>query len=450
MNYNNLIAIPLCIVEQGGNAFYFGKMKASDLISIFTVHPATYDALKTAGLNADAEAIELRFNQRITDLETGVMSSDSGQQRRLNLERKKEIANYLNDSKNFAIFPNAIIATCDLYSDLGESLDDFKQLVQKPETIGAYLDKTETVGENFLHTHTLYITKKTASLIIIDGQHRIEGIAASNINKENFEVLVTFILGVDRASIAKYFYTVNYYQKPVNKSLLYHLMGEFGTDLQEISYLHEIVIALNELDLSPFHNRIKMLGTKDRSVVLEDRAKMNLSQAFLIDYMKYMIIWNSAKKNQNRMPKLLPIFYWYYKNSDHVYILRFILRFFTAAQEAFPEIKNPESPFGKTLGIGAMLYFMSDFFVKLAYTRNLFDNPKHLDDIRSKELVPLLKGIEQVKSDDFPSSGAAGVGRLHKKFVELCVWLHEDNAQIPFEDMKFKFLQWVNMALKSG
>ena len=447
MTCNKLIEIPLCIVEQNGNTFYFGKMKASDLIEIYTVNPAKYDIRKNASLRPEEQ--EFRFNQRIADLEAGKsqFSSETGHQRGLSRDRIKEIATYLNESKKFAIFPNAIIATCDLNSDLGESIEEFKELMEKDWTIGAYLVKLEKVDNNLLHTHTLYITNKSESLIIIDGQHRIEGILRSDINRNDFELLVTFILSADRATIAKHFYTVNYNQKPVNKSLLYHLMGEFGTDLQEVSYLHEIIIALNELDFSPFHNRVKMLGTRDHSLTPEERHKMNLSQAFLVDYMKYMITWDSTKQYKKQRPKLLPIFYWYYKNSGHASMLRFILRFFTAAKKVHPAIGDPDSPLGKTLGIGAMLYFMSDFFVKLACTKDFFSNPENIDAIRAEDLKLLLLGIEQVDNKEFPSSGAAGVGKLYKKLVELCKWLNDDSVD-SLENMKGRFLQWVNSALK--
>lgn len=447
MTYSDeLIRIPLAVAQQGNSVFYFGKMKASDLIHIFTVHPAKYDAQRNASLSL-AEREE-RFDMRISQIDAGNSqhSTEEGQQRELSSDRTKEIAAYLDDSKNFALFPNAIIATCDLASDLGNSFEEFNSYIAENGGIGSFLIKED--DENSLHSHTLYITKEKFSLIIIDGQHRIEGIKRSSIDCENFEVLVTFILGVDRATIAKYFYTVNYNQKPVNRSLLYHLMGEFGTDLKEISYLHEIILALNEIEFSPFRGRIKMLGKSAKDATAEERAQMTLSQAFLIDYMKYTIVWNEEKQKSKRIPKLLPIFYWYYKNSGHVLMLRFILRYFTAAQEAFPALNDPNSQFSKTIGVGAMLHFMSDFFIKLAHEKDLLRNPSELDKIRAEDLTPLFKGIEHINPTDFPSSGAAGVGTLHKAFLELCPWVNPNPEDV--SSMRANFWGWIKTTFQNG
>src|SRR5690606_24288994 len=107
--------------------------------------------------------------------------------------------------------------------------------------------------------------------------------------KKEFDLLVSFIIGFDRSVIAKQFYTINYEQKPVNKSILYELTGEFSVEVTELTFLHNLVKILNELDKSPFYKRIKMLGTTPKGVDTEDKSRYSISQAFMIDALRKSI-----------------------------------------------------------------------------------------------------------------------------------------------------------------
>ncbi|MDT8444691.1 MAG: DGQHR domain-containing protein [Desulfuromonadales bacterium] len=169
-----------------------------------------------------------------------------------------------------------------------------------------------------------------------------------------------FILDYDRSIIARLFYTINYTQKSVNKSLLYHLTAEFSTEINEINFLHDVVKALNESEKSPFFKRIKMLGVSPREMDSDDKKMMTLSQAFLIDYFLYTLI---AKKVSSAIQ---PIFYYYYKHDERFAIVRFIVSYFTAAKEILPEWDNPkESMISKSVGVGALIKVLNYVFIKI-------------------------------------------------------------------------------------
>ena len=55
------------------------------------------------------------------------------------------------------------------------------------------------------------------------------------------------------------FYTINYTQKSVDRSILYHLANSFSNELTEFKLLHEFIRMLNENEKSPLKDKIKIL-----------------------------------------------------------------------------------------------------------------------------------------------------------------------------------------------
>src|SRR5690606_23915527 len=135
----------------------------------------------------------------------------------------------------------------------------------------------------------------------------------------------------DRSIIAKQFYTINYEQKPVNKSLLYQLTGEFSLEINELTFLHNVVKILNELDKSPFYKRIKMLGTAPKNVKDEEKPLLSISQAFLIDSLKKTI------SNSSTGGLYQPIFLYYYKQPKlHAELIKFLINYFSSIKKLRP------------------------------------------------------------------------------------------------------------------
>jgi len=52
---------------------------------------------------------------------------------------------------------------------------------------------------------------------------------------------------------------------------------------------------MNELDASPFHNRVKMLGVKPKAATSEEKRLLSISQAFLVDWLLKTLNKNAIK-----------------------------------------------------------------------------------------------------------------------------------------------------------
>lgn len=110
---------------------------------------------------------------------------------------------------------------------------------------------------------------------VIDGQHRIEGLRG--FVGECFEVPVSVFVGSDIADQAYVFATVNLEQTKVNKSLALDLY-ELAKTRSPYKTCHNIAVALDTKEGSPFYHRIKRLG-----VTTEGRVGELLTQATVVN-----------------------------------------------------------------------------------------------------------------------------------------------------------------------
>ena len=315
------IKLKVSPVKQKGKIFYVGILTANNFLKLFTVEPAEYDLNEQLALADkfpdDQEYFEQLINKKRNQIDTKEF------QRKENRERVNKISQFLNEEE-YPLFPNTIITTCVLYKNspnfntpIGGLLED--QIHEMYESTFALLEEKGKINY-------LYIPNKKNSLLVIDGQHRLKGLQKSNNNViDNYELLVSFILEYDRSVIANLFYTINYTQKSVNKSLLYHLMGEFSNELNEITFMHETVKLLNVAEISPFRKRIKILGYVPQELTQDEKEKVTLSQAFLVDYLSPTI--SSQSKNSIHQPIFL---YYFKRGKDQIEIIRFIIKFFSA------------------------------------------------------------------------------------------------------------------------
>lgn len=93
---------------------------------------------------------------------------------------------------------------------------------------------------------------------VLDGQHRIEGLR--EIPPGSFEVNVSVFVDIDIEDQAYIFSTVNLAQTKVNKSLVYDLF-DLAKSRSPQKSAHNIAVALDKTPKSPFHKRIKRLGS---------------------------------------------------------------------------------------------------------------------------------------------------------------------------------------------
>ena len=426
------IEVKLFEVYQKDKIFYVGKICAKDLLDIYTVRPAKYDVKKNTELANLYSTEDEYYNELVSSNRDTI--SDKNFQRKYSKKRVDEVTNFLNEEE-YAFFPNTIIANCELINDI-ESL----QIDENSEIYDLYnlnsIPKHLSFFKKNENDYSLFIPRKPGSLLIIDGQHRLEGLKkADQAIKNDYELLIAFIIGYDRSVIAKQFYTINYQQKPVNRSLLYHLMGEFSTDLDELTFMHKVVKALNELENSPFYKRVKMLGVSSKELSVEDRRLQSISLAFLIDALSRSI----TKKVSSGIYQ--PIFrYYYYNERYQVEIIKFLINFFNAVSEKCSDWKDPSnSLLSKGMGVGAIIRLIYLIFPKI-FIDEWDYKPEKIKDIKKDDIINYINGIENVdfsKDGPFGKTGSSGsVNKIKEKLVEEIHYLDcdsYDEFQIEFK-----------------
>jgi DGQHR domain-containing protein len=309
----------------------------------------------SAEMLVNISSSDVRELNKESELETYL-----GIQRPLNKARAKDIQNYV---KNYdATFPSSIILCV-----------DYENIKWSP-------DKSEI---------ELIFEDGKSPAKIIDGQHRVAGFMdldsyepikqLCNFEKNGktypFELIVTILVGLDLPEQANIFATVNLKQTKVSKSLAYDLEAYTKTRSPQKTG-HEIVIALDKHEKSPFYERVKRLGV--RSGIHE-----SISQAMLVEEIINLISINAledrdillriakdsfssfrSKKNLESLPlssgKVLRQFF---IDNDDELILQSILSFFLAVREKWPKawaINNKDSVLNKTVGIRALFRLFKD------------------------------------------------------------------------------------------
>jgi len=450
INGNKFIRIEVIPMKQKGKMFYVGRVPAKFFLGAYTVVPAVYDVGKAASLaetyKDDKEYAEFRMDIVRKQDEIDTKSFE----RKLDKARVKKTTEFL-DEDEYALFPNSIIVMCDLINDNvdvppGAKIADIADLIGKGEENLAFLEGAEETDGHAV----LYIPQHRNALLIIDGQHRIRGLEnAKEEVRDSYDILVSFIVGFDRAVVAKLFYTINYTQKPVNRSLLYHLMGEFSHNLNEVTFLHEVIRVLNEVSDSPLYKRVKMLGSVDYSASREIREKMTISQAFLIDYLIRSI---DANAKGGLYP---PVFLPYYKQEEQrVQIVRFLINYFGAVKELNRNAwENPrQSIICKTIGIGAFIRVMYFVFVKMFIEGGFDRDISKIAKVQVGDIVEKMNGSQNIDfSTDGPYGKAASGGTLSKlqeRIIESIDYFDRSAYKDFVSDYRTRYLRpfraWLN------
>ncbi|MBL1147149.1 MAG: DGQHR domain-containing protein [Pseudomonadota bacterium] len=432
-------------IYQKSKVFYLAKMKAKDLVEMFTVSPTQYDIDKNKALASSFVSDADYYQDLVEKLEKRTPRNDdrnTGFQRELRKDRAKAINKYLAEEE-YPFFPNTIIASCELINDIEEAglntssgIGDFESLENRPDRLG-FLYKDD--GEHY----RLLLPKMKGAVLVIDGQHRLEGLRLWLDNEQNadgYNVLVSFIVGYDRSVIAKQFYTINYEQKSVNKSLLLHLTAEFSQDLDEVTFLHNLVKILNEHEDSPFLGRIKMLGVTPEEARGDERYLYSVSQAFLIEHMKRFI-----DKKFIDSKAYTPIFLYYFQHRNmHIDIIRFLSRYFLAIKELKSDWNDPQnSILSKGMGIGAFLVALHTIF-PIIFVNDLGRDPNKIGEVSVDYFKNVLSGIENVnftRSGDFTGVGSSGTVTKIKNAI-LDEIGYRDNGEVE------EFQKWLRSKTK--
>lgn len=226
--------------------------------------------------------LENKLNQKIS-----IKEKDDGIQRRTDLNRIENIADYINSNgSNAALFPTPLVLGINLY------------------------ENEESLIEYYNDTNELQFSDENTKFTIIDGQHRLLGIAryAEKYSQDisNIELPIMLFPDIDLQNATKLFIDINANQKKVNKSLVFDLYGNIDEPtFEKIRNIKSVVKALNENASSVLYNKIKMLGVGEGTVSL----------AFMIDYIDSEILKNDKDFNQKELLISLNNYFLSFKNS---------------------------------------------------------------------------------------------------------------------------------------
>ncbi|MDT1959075.1 DGQHR domain-containing protein [Carnobacterium divergens] len=309
---------PFIKISQKDEVFYITKMDIKFLRETVNFH------FREPYRNEENE--ENKIDKYIDSLESMGINTErkiDGIQRRTQISRIKKIQEFVEQSQD-SLFPSSVILTCNSLTE--EELEE--------AIVG------EEIGNFNFPSNTIFT--------IIDGQHRLAGLLASNLKK--FELPVTLFFNTSLSMSTKIFSDINGNQKSVNKSLLYDLYNNMEGEYEEEKEYSEIVRELNQNTSSPLYRQVKMLGTGPGTI----------SQAFLIENSKKAF----DKLDQRELSKQ--------KKYEELF------KFFRSVQTTFPrdwpnvfdsesktniELRTDVNVISKTNGIGALLLLFPKVFL---------------------------------------------------------------------------------------
>lgn len=334
-----------------------------------------------------------RFDFRRIE-ERGGYKEFIGIQRRLDEKRVKEIKRYIDTVD--AVFPTAVVLAVDARSVAVKELSSGIFNL----TLGEYEDSNDPDSNISFD--------KIVS--IIDGQHRIK--AFEDYSGPEFLMNVAVFIDIDEATKAEIFSTVNLAQTKVNRSLVYDLFS-FSVSRSPERTCHEITVALDRLEGSPFEARIKRLGT-----ATPDRFGETLSQATVVrgilpyisndplhdrDIGKRGEEWEPIHSEREERRR---IFYELFRRNEDEKILQNVLNFFGAVRARWPEDWANDglgNMLVRTNGYNALIRFLRPAYLHFTSTPRVVSQAE-FESLFAK--VPLSIGAFQTSNFPPGSSGA--------------------------------------------
>ncbi|HDR9133838.1 TPA: DGQHR domain-containing protein [Burkholderia vietnamiensis] len=323
------LVLPCLRLKQPMGEFYVCKISAKDLCDI-----TFFDIRRMLG---DRE-----------------MDEYIGIQRKIDPTRVAGLQTYVNTMD--ACFPTSIVLAvdeqCAIYDDYSSTL-----------TLKNDPNPEDGSGQ------TLY----RAIAKVIDGQHRIEGLRG--LTDGTFELTVSIFVGLDVEDQAYIFSTVNLAQTKVNKSLVYDLF-DFSKFRSPQRTCHNIVIALDRREGSPFYHRIKRLGSATAG-----RHGETLTQATFVEaLMPYISLQPALDRDLIKRNRPLPraqgtentklIFRNLFIDEKDIDIGVILFNYFTAVSRKWPDSWNSTERgniLNKTNGFRALMDFLRRVYVALRH-----------------------------------------------------------------------------------
>jgi DGQHR domain-containing protein len=322
-----------------------------------------------------------------------------GIQRPLNPARVKDIAQYVNTID--ACFPTAVILAIN----------------------GNYAEYDEAAGQLILRNRrsdgaASTPLESTRIAQVLDGQHRIAGLQA--FQGQQFDVNVSIFIDMDVESQAYVFSTVNLAQTKVNKSLVYDLF-ELAKARSPQKTCHQIAVALNSYDKSPFYSKIKRLGTATNGIFTETLTQATFVEA-LIGYLTDDKVSDRDLYLRHKKPKLGEkssklIFRSLFLQERDLEITDILFNYFGAVAERWPKAWDTGGEgliLNKTNGFKALMRFLKPAYLSLQW--------KDGEVVSKADFLKIFQKID-IAEDDFTveqfKPGTSGESNLYKSFMEL-------------------------------
>lgn len=310
------------------------------------------------------------------------LDSKGGPQREASISRINEISKYAETAD--ATFPTPIL--------LALPEDSYK------------------IDDNYIELDDF-----TTKASVVDGQHRLLGIAKSKFANE-FNLPVVFILDATDEQKALIFAIINGKQTRVSASVIYDLFNVVE-GRNPFKTAHEIARALNQDENSPFYRRLKMLGKKVKE------SNEVLSQGTFVTQLVKLISsnpsddFNKARAGQAPIARPNSIFNSYFLENKDEFILKVLTNIFKAAKDVFPEEWENSNKFilAKTTGYTAIIKALPVLFKEGQSQKDLSFEFFQRIFLRFKE--SLDKDGIQLNSDNFPPN-SIGENKLKDKILE--------------------------------
>ncbi len=320
----------------------------------------------------------------------------TGIQRKLSVSREKEIGKYVNLVD--ATFPNSIILAM----------------------------SSENVSFNS-NDKTLTILYKDDVAKVLDGQHRIAGLANYEKSGNNFQCIVTIYIDMELEDQGIVFATINTEQKPVSKSLAADLY-EFAKSRSPQKTCHTIARVLDQEKESPFHQKIKILGNAndtEKETITQDTFVKNIMQYISKDpqadrniYKHNKLFFGTKKPNyaNEKDSKRLILRKIFIDDETDRKLTQLMINYFQAVQNKWQYSWNTvinNNVLNKSTGYIALMKFFRDACLHLR---------KNEEDVISKEaFIELFKRID-IDDDSFTTEkyvpGAKGLSVLYNELKE--------------------------------
>lgn len=343
--------------------------------------------------------IEITFaDTRRVELEEDGYETMLGIQRRLSPSRVKDLNQYVNTYD--ACFPTAIILS------IPESCVEFDEKNRSLKIFSAPGDEASG-GVPY---------EKIAK--ILDGQHRIQGLKAYHQEKK-FDVNVSIFVDLDPASEAYIFSVVNQAQTKVNKSLVYDLYS-LATAKSPQKLCHQVAVALNETEGSPFENRIKRLGVAGPKT----EASAITQAAFVEALMKHVsyphalavadrdLYLRGKKPSRPSEIDLKKMIFRGMMIDDKLYELTdTIWNYFEAVSKRWPSAWNNQSTgsmLSKTNGFMALMRYLKDIYLEKNKIGTVISTEEFLETLKKVDISDSEFTVDQYKP------GSSGEGDLYR------------------------------------